>query len=92
MVSEERAGLLWIAWVGWLEPRQFMERAQRWELEKGAWWTTVHKAVDDYLERLDKMFGPGTRDHAPEDLEEAMVQFISSTLDIEPNTPWYVAA
>jgi hypothetical protein len=92
MVSEDRAALLWEQWVGWFNPTQFMDRAQYWALLEGGWWTTARKAVRAYMERLDTIFGPGTSDHAPEDLEEALVQHIRESLGVEEDAPWYVAA
>jgi hypothetical protein len=92
MESKEDAALLWKQWVGWFTPTQFMDRAHHWALLEGGWWTTARKAVRAYMERLDAIFGPGTSDRAPKDLEEVLVRYITVTLGIEEDAPWCVAA
>ncbi len=92
MVSKERAALLWEQWVMGLSPALFMERAQDLALNLGAWWTTPRKAVQWYLDHLDDIFGPGSSDQAPEDLEDALVQHIKDELGVDDDSPWHVAA
>jgi len=92
MVSKERATLLWEEWVMGLDPARFMDWAQTWALNTGAWWTTPRKAVRWYLDRLDNIFGPGSSEQAPEDLEEALVQHIKDKLGVEEDSPWQVTA
>lgn len=62
---------IWQAYVGREEERQLLRRS----LE-----TSPSQAVQEYIDRLDETFEPGTADNAPEFLDDVLIRGIRARL------------
>lgn len=79
-MNMEYASKMWDQYVGQQGAREFMELSPSKD---------VRRAVYEYLTHLDTMFGAGTSENAPNDLDEALVAYIENEMKFFPKVQMY---
>lgn len=79
-MNMEYASKMWDQYVGQQGAREFMELSPSKD---------VRRAVNEYITQLDAMFGQGTSEEAPDDLDEALVAYIENEIRFFPMVQMY---